>query len=119
MGRMNTFMARILKDVDAVVPKTAHGVGIDEHTALLLDIYTGDVKAVGVGTAYACAGTAPAAVCQSKTPLTFQGIQCVRLSGQDGDEFSFKTWSGKGVSYTSDIVQGKFLNVPYGPTSSA
>jgi cyanophycinase-like exopeptidase len=47
MGRMNTFMARILKDIDAKPPKISRGVGIDEHTALLLDVKTGDVQAVG------------------------------------------------------------------------
>ena len=73
MGRMNTFMARILKDVDAEPPSLSRAVGIDEHTALLLNINTGDVEAVGVGTAYVCESKQPAAVCKKETPLTFQG----------------------------------------------
>ena len=54
MGRMNTFMARILKDVDSKPPALSRAVGVDEHTALLLDPKTGDVQSVGVGTAYVC-----------------------------------------------------------------
>lgn len=72
MGRMNTFMARILKDIDASPPSLVRGVGIDEHTALLLDTLTGSLQSVGVGTAYVCESDAPAAVCKSDTPLTFQ-----------------------------------------------
>jgi cyanophycinase-like exopeptidase len=74
MGRMNTFMARILKDIDQNPPSLSRAVGIDEHTALLLDPKTGDLTTVGVGTAYICDSSSPATVCKSETPLTFQGF---------------------------------------------
>ena len=118
MGRLNTFMARILKDIDAQPPALIRGVGVDEHTALLLDVKTGDIQAVGVNTAYVCSASTPAAVCKPNTPLTFQNLECVRLSGSKNDKFSFATLRGDGVSYTSNIVSGKFTNIPYGPTST-
>lgn len=111
-------------------------VGIDEHTALLLDVTSGDVTAVGVGTAYLCSADRQATVCKEDTPLTFQGsavavaaslcfskpllllfsdLSCVRLDPKSGDTFSFSSWSGAGVSYPSNVVNGVFTNLPYGP----
>ena len=72
MGRMLTFSARILQDVDANPPSLSRSVGIDEHTALLLDTTTGGVQTVGVGTAYVCVADHKATVCKANTPLTFQ-----------------------------------------------
>lgn len=80
MGRMLTFVARILQDDllskaskgDAAV-SVARGVGVDEHTALLLDVTTGDVSAVGVGTAYVCSADHDPTICAAETPLTFKG----------------------------------------------
>jgi cyanophycinase len=66
MGRMLTFVARILQDNEYTKNTFANtptnnnnttivrGVGVDEHTALLLDVTTGHVTAVGVSTAYVC-----------------------------------------------------------------
>lgn len=93
-----------------------HVSGVDEHTALLLDVQTGGVRAVGVGTAYVCTSSSAPEVCSSKTPLTFTGIDCVRLSGPSEDVFSFASWSGGGVAYTSDIKAGHFTTLPYGPS---
>jgi cyanophycinase-like exopeptidase len=77
MGRMLTFMARILTDVAASrtgANQLSRAVGIDEHTALLLDVVTGAVSTVGVGTAYVCVADQQPAVCAQKTPLTFHGM---------------------------------------------
>lgn len=115
MGRMNTFTARIMKDVDTIPPSLTRGVGIDEHTALLLNVQTGAVSAVGLGTAYICTADHTASVCSSGKPLTYQSLACTRLSGKNGDTYSFASWSGKGTVYSSDIVAGKFTNEPYGP----
>ncbi|RYY83413.1 hypothetical protein EON63_11245 [archaeon] len=41
MGRLVTFMSRILKDATVNVPTQIRGLGVDEHTALLLDTVTG------------------------------------------------------------------------------
>lgn len=73
MGRMLTFVARVLTDLASPSPAVFRGIGVDEHTALLLDVVTGDVRAVGVGTAYVCSASAPPSVCKPETPLTFHG----------------------------------------------
>lgn len=137
MGRMLTFMSRIMADEGVSV---ARGVGVDEHTALLLDVATGDVTTVGVNTAYVCTPQHVAEVCKEDIPLTFRGsinklcsmwsksvcytyiryfvdVNCVRLSGKSGDTFSFKTFhtGDGGVKYVNDIVGGHYANFPYGP----
>lgn len=71
MGRSITFLARIMKDIDTVPPTLARSVGIDEHTALLLDVNTGAVQAVGVGTAYVCMVDHAAETCEDRTTLTY------------------------------------------------
>ncbi len=73
------------------------------------------MSAVGLGTAYVCTADHTAQVCSSGKPLTFQAVPCVRLSGKNGDRFSFKTWSGDGAAYTSNVVAAQFTNEPYGP----
>jgi len=117
MGRMLTFIARILAD-DNTSLSTVRGVGVDERTALLLETGTGDVTAVGVGTAYVCTAAHDAKVCKSGTPLTFQDVSCTRLSASSQDKYSFKTFkagtSNKGLDYSNNIVNGKFTSIPYG-----
>lgn len=73
MGRLLTFMARIEADEGAKSLPVFRGVGIDEHTAILLDIRTGNATVVGVSTAYVCASDHAAQVCKSRTDLTFTG----------------------------------------------
>lgn len=91
-------------------------MGIDEHTALLLDVTTGAVSVVGVNTAYVCMADHQPITCKSSTPLTFKDLSCARLSAAQKDTYSFATWSGKdAVTYPSTIVSGKFTNLPYGP----
>ena len=122
MGRMLTFNARILADSKSTAAPVmiARSVGIDEHTALLLDVATGDVAVVGVNTAYVCIADHQPTTCKSATPLTFRDLSCARLSAAQKDTYSFATWSGKGaVTYTSSIVSGKFTNLPYGPVSQS
>jgi cyanophycinase-like exopeptidase len=116
MGRSLTFNARIVKDVESTPPSVARALGVDEHTALLLDINNGDVQTVGVGTAYLCESHASPAVCEPKKPLTYSNLQCTRLDAKSRDTFSFATWKGKNtVAYPSNIVNGVITNLPYGP----
>lgn len=68
---MLTFMARIRSENALSAGEVSRGVGVDEHTALLLDTITGDVAAVGVGTAYVCSTDHDAELCVAETPLTF------------------------------------------------
>lgn len=115
MGRMLGFVARIRADTSDSAFPVVRGVGVDEHTALLLDVNTGKVSAVGVNTAYVCAASHDAEVCSSNKPLTFTEISCMRLSGKNGDSYSFSSWTGSGVTYTNTIRQGVFTTLPYGP----
>ena len=68
---MLTFMARIRPENVLAAGEVSRGVGVDEHTALLLNTITGDVTAVGAGTAYICSTDHDAEICVSGTPLTF------------------------------------------------
>jgi cyanophycinase len=115
MGRMLTFNSRIMKDIDTIPPSLSRSVGIDENTALLLNVHTGVVSTVGIGTAYVCTADHSASVCISGKPLTYQSLSCTRLSGKSNDQYSFASWSGSGTVFTSNIVAGAFTNEPYGP----
>jgi hypothetical protein len=48
--------------------------------------------------------------------LGYTDMACTRISGKNKDSFSFATFASKTtVDYTSSVVNGQFLNVPYGP----
>lgn len=122
MGRMLTFMARIMQ-MD--VPNTVRGIGIDEHTALLVHA-NGTVLTVGKGTAYVCHSHMQPTLCTPETPLTYEelcpkkgssckAIKCERLSGVNEDTYSFLSFEGSGVVYSQSIVEGKLLHSAYGP----
>lgn len=118
MGRMLTFVARILEDNgESVAP--VRGVGVDEHTALLLNTSTGDIEAVGVGTAYVCTADHRAEICLQGKPLTFKNVECTRLSAKQNDKFSFATFDQElgGVTYINNITAGHYGDFPYGPKS--
>ncbi len=44
-------------------------------------------------------------------------VECVRLSAEQGDSFSFKTFEtqGGGTMYTNNITAGHYCDFPYGP----
>ena len=119
MGRMLTFLARDLQDDKALTLSRA--VGVDEHTALLLNVTTGVAQAVGINTAYVCTANHDPETCADRTPLTFTGIACTRLSGALQSTYSFQSFQAlsDGVDYVNDIVQGNFTTAPYGPTPAA
>jgi hypothetical protein len=73
-------------------------------------------SSLGQGTAYVCEAKAPAQVCKEDTPLTFQNIlTCTRLNGKKNEKYSFATFTGDGVSYSSSIVTGAYTKDAYGP----
>ena len=115
MGRLLTFLARELKDFGVPVGQI-RGVGIDETTALILDIKTGTVKTVGDSIALICTPAAMAEVCEEDTPLTFKQIDCLRLNASMGSVYSFASFRGDSTvaAYTNIIVDGEFLTLPYG-----
>jgi len=120
MGRMLSFLSVLMTDRSSFSPSQIHAVGVDETTALLLDVTTGAVQAVGEGNAYVCGSDNKPAVCQDETPLTFEDIQCTRLNGPAGDSFNFATFSGSGVTYPINVVGGKYTSDTevYGPSTT-
>jgi hypothetical protein len=106
--------------------KTVRSVGVDEVTALLLDATTNSITAVGNGTAYMCTASAQTLEnmeCLPKTPLTMPGVTCERLTAAgfdtytdpNADTFNLDAWSGSGVKYGFDVVDGKIVGDAYGP----
>lgn len=112
MGRLVTFMARLLQDGNAT--GAVHGVGIDEQTALLVDV-NGETNVVGDGTAYFASAAAPPSVCREKTPLSFGPLQMLRVA--KGDAFNMTAWKPLhgGTGYALSVRRGAFQQAPYGP----
>lgn len=106
MGRLVTFLARIVEDDWA---QMARGIGIDEKTALGVEL-NGDVTLFGLckdGTAaaYFLQTPGPPKVCEPKTPLTYEGISVYKMS--IGTTFNIVSWSGEGgAEYTLSAVEG-------------
>lgn len=89
MGRLLTFVARIVQDTWITVD-AARGIGVDVETALLID---GDVATrVGLGSVYFLRPAVAPVTCKSGTPLTFRSVGVDRLSGSGS--FALGTWSG-------------------------
>lgn len=102
MGRLVTFMARIVNDGWA---PGVHGVGVDVETALLVE--AGNATRVGVGSAYFLNTVGLPEVCKPKTPLTYRNIGVQRLSGNG--TFSMVNWAGYGggtVNYSISAING-------------
>jgi cyanophycinase len=102
MGRLVTFLARIVNDGWA---GQALGVGIDERTALTMEP-NGVATVVGEGSVYFLKTPGVPQVCQPRTELTYQGITVNRVG--PGNTFDFDTWkAGKGSNaYTLNVNAG-------------
>jgi len=75
MGRLVGFLARIVQDgwADEVL-----GIGVDEATALVVD-EQGSAGVIGEGSVYVLRSAGPPAVCVAGEPLTYTGLELVRL----------------------------------------
>jgi cyanophycinase len=101
MGRLVTFLARIVQDGWA---SSAKGLGIDEQTAIAVD-ERGRATVLGFGSAYFLQTPGMPEVCQAKTPLTYRNLSVYRVSGSA--TFNFATWSGNGgTAYTISAENG-------------
>jgi len=101
MGRLVTFLARIVKDGWA---PSAKGIGIDEMTAIAVEP-NGSVSVLGSGAAYFLRTPGAPEVCQSKTPLTYRNLSVYRVSGSA--TFNLSTWTGSGgTGYTLSAEAG-------------
>lgn len=106
MGRLVTFLARILQDGWA---QQARGIGIDGMTALAVD-GSGMATLYGVGAVYFLHSTTFPEVCQKNTPLTFRDVEVYRISGA-GSTFNLASWTGSsGTAYSLSAVEGVLIS---------
>jgi cyanophycinase len=102
MGRLITFLARIIEDGWAT---RARGIGIDEKTALAVD-ENGLATLFGQGAVYFLETPGAPEVCEKTTPLTFQDVSVYRISGA-GAQFDLASWTGQGgTAYSLSAVEG-------------
>ena len=95
MGRLVTFLARLVNPTDGwLMPSAAGGIGVDVETALVVD--NGTATRLGLGSVYFLKPTIAPTVCAPKQPLTFRNVMVERLSG-DGS-FNLGTWRGQGTA---------------------
>ncbi len=99
LGRTLVFMARILA---SGVPRI-RAIGIDQHTALLLDS-DGSAVAAGAGAVYLFSSARRPAICRAGVPLTFANIRVRKLVA--GQKFSLASWSGDGLAYSLSVSAG-------------
>lgn len=102
MGRLVTFMARIVNDGWA---GSVHGLGVDVETALLVD--GGNATRVGAGSVYFLRTVGLPEICKPKTPLTYRNITTQRLSGTAS--FDMRNWAayqGGTTNYSISAVKG-------------
>jgi cyanophycinase-like exopeptidase len=90
MGRLLTFLARIVEDGKA---PEARAIAVDERTAALVET-DGKVAIEGEGTAYFLRITGKAEVCKSGVPLSLAKVAVYRVKA--GDSFDLKKWTGRG-----------------------
>jgi cyanophycinase-like exopeptidase len=101
MGRLITFLARIVNDGWA---STGKGVGIDERTALAMEP-NGSATVLGSGAAYFLRTPGLPEVCLPRQPLTYHNISVYRVSG--AATFNFASWTGTGgTAYILNVDSG-------------
>lgn len=106
MGRLVTFMARIVNDGWA---GSVRGIGVDVETALLVE--GGSATRVGVGSVYFLRTVGLPEVCKPRTALTYRNVATQRLSGNStgGGSFDLANWAGYNgatVNYNLSAVNG-------------
>jgi cyanophycinase len=115
MGRLLAFLGRII--TDNAVSDGIKGIGVDEDTALLLNVTTGMVTAVGNNTAHVCSGvTNGPETCMSGSALTYSNITCIRLNAMVNSTISLSTYQAENsVQYCNNVTDGHINYDHYGP----
>ncbi|MFZ0638601.1 MAG: cyanophycinase [Candidatus Acidiferrales bacterium] len=108
LGRLLVFMARILESGDA---KKIRAIGVDQHTAFLLDP-DGNGVVAGSGAVYFFAAARKPSNCRPGTALTFTGISVRKLVA--GEKFNLAHWTGSGTPYTLSAVSGVLRSTQLG-----
>jgi cyanophycinase len=102
MGRLVTFLARIVQDGDAA---PAFAIAVNEHTAFLMEA-DGRGRIEGDSTAYFLRTPGAPQVCASGAPVTYGGIAVYRID--HGGNFNVATWTGSGgTAYEVSATGGK------------
>jgi cyanophycinase len=102
MGRSLAFLARIVQDGWA---QEAHGIGIDETTAVLVEA-GGHARVVGKNSAYFMTLDHRPEVCVDGKPLTLRHVNVLKLGA--GATFDLNTWTATdGSSFEANVVDGK------------
>jgi cyanophycinase len=102
MGRSLAFLARIVQDGWS---QEAHGIGVDETTAVLVEA-DGHARVVGKNSVYFMALDHRPEVCADGKPLTLRQVKVLKLSA--GDKFDLKTWTATGgTAFEVSVVDGK------------
>lgn len=103
MGRLLTFMARILNDGWASEVKA---IGVNERTALGVEA-DGSVTLFGEGPAYFLKANMLPTVCEQGKELTFGVVAVYRLSDAT-QRFNLASWSGSGgTAYKLWVTDGE------------
>jgi cyanophycinase len=101
MGRLMTFLARIITDGWAT---QVRGIGVDESTTVAVD-QRGRAQVFGLSTAYFLRTNGAPEVCVKGMPLTFTNVSVYRVSA--GDRFDLGTWTGQGgTAYSLSAIEG-------------
>jgi cyanophycinase len=102
MGRSLAFLARIVQDGWAT---EAHGIGVDETTAVLVEA-DGHARVVGKNSAYFMTLDHRPEVCADGKPLTLRHVKVLKLGA--GDKVDLKTWTAtRGSAFEVNVVDGK------------
>jgi cyanophycinase len=104
MGRSLAFLARIVQDGWA---QEAHGIGVDETTAVLVEA-DGHARVAGKNSAYFMTLDHRPEICVDGKPLTLRRVKVLKLSA--GDKFDLKTWTATGgTTFEVNVVDGKMM----------
>lgn len=115
MGRLVTFVARMIKDNLAPVG-AARGIGVDEGTAVVVEGAT--ARVVGAGWAYFVMPTIAGTTVEARKPLEIRSV-AVRKLGAGTGSFEFASWGSKvQTPYYLDAAAGTLTssqgdNSPY------
>ena len=100
LGRLLVFMARILESGSRA---KIHGIGVDQHTAFLLEP-EGQGVVAGSGAIYFFEAARKPARCTPGVPLTFEDVSVHKLVA--GEKFNIGLWAGEGASYKISVNSG-------------
>lgn len=119
---MLAFVARTISDSGyAPAYYATKGIGVDESTALLLNVSSGLLRIVGNNTAYVCSGlVAPPERCSPGSALTYSNVSCIRLGGAEGSSLELSPPLSEGRSshatfYCNNVTAGHINQMRYGP----